>query len=487
MSPAHHRPQRRWRILLVVALVLAGVGVAAASQTPAPSTATPTPSALVGAPDAESSAWYCVGQTTSSGLAPGFLVLTNTTGEAVTTTIAAMTDGGTSTRTAVSVPAHDVVTPAIAPLSSGYWEAETVTVEGGGVAVSQALDGQFGWTQVPCQSSTSSQWYFPGGTTSNGDGLSMVLLNPTSTPVVVDLGFRTPGGPVNPINYQGIVLQPGQVLGENVASEVQNASTVSSVVSTRTGRVVASEVQTFLGASMGLAVVPGAAAPDPLWFIPQAQEAAGASSEIDIFNPGGSPEPVTVHLRLPSGPLAPLSDTVAPGATWVLRTSKQTRIPAGATYSAEVESSGGPGVVVGRTIVLAASAPAPQAGMSLAVNGVGATSPTGEWVVPPPGTSATPAVSGAKPAMLGLFNASDATEHFTAEAVTSTGALLVGAGTVAPGATAVFSGSPVFAAGFDPIFVRADGAMAVGIDTAPTGGLGVVEISGIPLAAPIAL
>ncbi len=107
--------------------------------------------------------------------------------------------------------------------------------------------------------------------------------------------------------------------------------------------------------------------------------------------------------------------------------------------------------------------------------------------MPPPGTSATPAVSGAKPAMLGLFNVSDATEHFTAEAVTATGARIVGAGTLAPGATAVFSGAPVFAAGFDPIFVRADGAMAVGVDTAPTGGLGVVEISGIPLAAPIAL
>ena len=54
--------------------------------------------------------------------------------------------------------------------------------------------------------------------------------------------------------------------------------------------MVASEVQTFLGASMGLAVVPGAPAPDAQWFIPQAQEAAGgASSEIDVFNPGGRP------------------------------------------------------------------------------------------------------------------------------------------------------------------------------------------------------
>ena len=474
-------------MVLVVVLVLAGVGAAAASRTPAPSAATPTPSALVAAPDAESSAWYCVGQSTSSGEAPGFLVLTNTTAQAVTATVAAVTDGGAATRSTVSVPADGVVTRSIAALSSGYWEAETVTVNGGGVAVSQALHGASGWTQVPCQSSTSSQWYFPGGTTSNGDGLSLALLNPTSTPVVVDLGFRTPTGPVDPINYQGIVLQPGQMLAENVASEVQDASTVSSVVSTRTGRVVASEVQTFSGTSTGLAVVPGAAAPNPQWFIPQAQEASGGSSEIDVFNPGGSPESVTVHLRLPSGPLAPLNDTVAPGATWALETSKQTRIPVGATYSVDIEASGGPGVVVGRTIALAASAPSPQAGMSLAVSALGAASPTGQWVVPPPGTSATPAVSGATPAMLGLFNASGATENYTAEAFTSSGAHTVGAGTLAPGTAAVFSGAQVSAAGFDPILVRADGPMAVSVDTAPTGGLGVVEMPGIPLAAPIAL
>ena len=284
-------------------------------------------------------------------MAPGFLVLTNTAGAPASGTITAVTDGGSSERTAVAVPAGGVVAPSIPVLSSGSWESEIVSVSGGGVAVTQAVHGSSGWAQAPCQSTTSATWYFAGGTTVNSDGLYVSLFNPTSTPVVVDLSFMTPAGAVHPINYQGIVLQPGQVQVENVASEVQNVSTVSTVVSTRTGRVVASEVQVFAGPSAGLALVPGAAYPESQWTIPQAQE-VGGHSEIDVFNPGAGAEHVTVRLRLPSAPLAPLTATVAGGSTWALATSTQTRIPHGETYSAVIDATGGTGVVVSRTVTL---------------------------------------------------------------------------------------------------------------------------------------
>ncbi len=44
--------------------------------------------------------------------------------------------------------------------------------------------------------------------------------------------------------------------------------------------------------------------------------------------------------------------------------------------------------------------------MAMAVDGLTTISPTGTWVVPPPGTSANTAVSGATPAALGLLNTS---------------------------------------------------------------------------------
>ena len=252
--------------------------------------------------------WYCTGQTTSAGGAPGFLVMSNTLTRPVSATVTTVTDGGSLARTAVSIPAHGVATPNLPVLSTGSWLADTVTVDGGGVAVSQVVDSPSGWDESPCQSTTSSQWYIPGGTTANGAALYLSLLNPTATPVVVDLTFITPSGVVHPINYQGIVLQADSVLVENVTAEVQNVSTVSTVVAARTGRVVASELQVFGAPTSGLSLVPGVATVQSHWTIPQAEEAAGASSEMDVFNPGAVPEKVTALLRLASGPLAPLSE-----------------------------------------------------------------------------------------------------------------------------------------------------------------------------------
>ena len=487
MSPAHHSHERRWAVLAVVVLVVAGVAIAAGTRgAPAPAAAPAVSSALVSAPNAESSAWYCTGQSTGSGISPGFLILTNTTGRSVAASITAVSDAGATVHTAVAVPAHAVATPSIPSLPSGSWESQTVTVSGGGVALSQAVHGSSGWSEAPCQSTTAASWYFPSGTTANSDPLYISLLNPTSTPVVVDLTFMTPTGAVHPINYQGIVLQSGEVQVENVASEVQNASTVSTVVATRTGRVVASEVQGFSGSSAGLALVPGAVDPESRWTIPQNRDTEGSSSEIDVFNPGAVPESVTVRLRLGSGPLAPLADSVAPGATWVLATGKQTRIPHDATYSADIEATGGPGVVVGRTVVLPSSDPAPQAGMALAVDGVSAASPTGTWVVPPPGTSATLAVDGAAPTSLALTNTSGATEHYTAYALTSSGERSLAVGTLPPGNTALVAGAALLAAGLDPIVAAAGGPLAVSEDVGPSGGIGVVTMPGLPLAAPIA-
>ena len=487
--PAHVSRQRRWRVAALVVLVVAGVGIAVGVRgAPAPVAAAPAPSALVGAPDAESSAWYCTGQSTAGGASPGFLVLTNTTARPVTAAITATSDSGATADTTAAVPAHGVVTPAVPALASGSWVSETVITSGGGVAVTQTVRGSLGWSQAPCQTTTSAQWYFAGGSTAAANTLSISLLNPTSTPVVVDLSFVTPGGMVHPINYQGIVIQPGQMAAENVASEVQQINTVSTIVSARTGRVVASEVQGMVGAgatSGGLALVPGIATPQADWALPQAQEVAGGNSEVDVFNPGQSTEAVTVRFRLPSGPLAPLTDKVLPGTTWVLPTSSETRLPASETYATTIDASGGPGVVVSRTVNIPGSSVSPQDGMAVAVDGLSTRSPSGEWVVPPPGTADNPAVSGAAPAYLALLNTSAGPESYRAFASTVSGVRVLATGTLAAGSVEIVSGSPLAAAGLDPILVHSSGPMAVSEDLGPSAGVGVVSMPGIPLAAAI--
>ena len=203
------------------------------------------------------------------------------------------------------------------------------------------------------------EWYFAGGTTANSNPLYVSLLNPTSTPVVVDLSFMTPTGASTRSTTRASCCSPGQVQVENVASEVQNVSTVSTVVATRTGRVVASEVQVFSGSSAGLVARPGRGTPRVALDHPPEPGGGGRLLGDRRLQPGTAPESVTVRLRLASGPLAPLTDKVAPGTTWALATSAQTRIPDDATYSTAIDATGGPGVVVGRTVMLPASSGAP--------------------------------------------------------------------------------------------------------------------------------
>jgi hypothetical protein len=309
------------------------------------------------------------------------------------------------------------------------------------------------------------------------------MLNPTSTADVVDLSFVTPSGTIHPIDLQGLVLQPGQMLMENVASVVQERAAVATTVATRTGRLVASEVEQFTGGSAGLSIVPGSPRAEQHWAIPQSTEQAGASSEIDIFNPGTSTEDVTVRARLASGPLAPLEAKVLPGTTWVLATSAQTRIPPGIAYAADIEARGGRGVVVGRMVEAASSAPAPQAGLANAIGGLSAGAPSGQWVVPGPGTAVMPIITGAMPAHLALSNPSGLAEHFTVSFGTATGRHTLATGRLAPGTTATLSGATLSRAGLNPIYATSDGPLAVSEDVGPAASYGVVTMPAIPLSA----
>ncbi len=483
MRPAHGG-QRRWLVLLVIVAVLVGVAIAARSPgKSAPGGPPVAPASLVSAPGAESSAWYCTGQSTAAGqLAPGSVVLTNTGTRTVKGTIDAVTDTGATVATPVAVPALGQLVADVPTPKSGTWISEAVTLSGGGVAVSQTLQGSSGWAVAPCQSSTSQQWYFPSGVTTGSNALFVSLFNPTSTPDVVDLSFTTPKGVVHPINFQGIVLQSGQTQVESIAPFVQDQGSVATTVSTRTGRLVASELQLLTGNGSGLAIVPGTPQVEREWVIPQAAEVANGSSSIDVFNPGPSAEEVTIRPVLGSGALTPFRARVAADSTWVLSTSAETRIPVGDPYSAVIEASGGPGVVVGRAVAAPSSAPAPQEGMANAVGVLSAATRSHMWVVPSPGLGATPVVPGALPAHLALTNLTGGHETYVIEVVEATGLKAIASGDLAPSASFSLDQPALGAAGLDPVLVRTSGATGVSEDVGPTGSYGVVTMPGLPLA-----
>ncbi len=86
-----------------------------------------------------------------------------------------------------------------------------------------------------------------------------------------------------------------------------------------------------------------------------------------------------------------------------------------------------------------------------------------------------------------MTNTSSAPERYTADAVAPSGQTLIAAGTIEPGVSLFIPSSHLSNVANDQIVVRTDGTMAVSEDISPTGGLGVVTMPGIPLAAAISL
>ncbi len=488
MSPAHRRGRGRWVVVAIVAVVVVGVAVAGRTPGSAPAGGPAvTPAAFVSGPGTESSAWYCTGQTTpTGGLAVGTLVLTNTTNHDVSGVITSTSETAAEVQSSVVVPARGQLVPSVPPPSSGSWVAQEAVLASGGVAVTQAVHGSAGWSEAPCASQTSQQWYFASGVTTGTDGLFISVFNPTSSPDVVDMTFVTPGGVMHPIDYQGLVLGPGQLQVANVGAFVQNQTAVATTVSSRTGRIVATEVQQFNGYPQGLSVLPGEPSVASNWSIPQSEELNGGASELDIYNPGTTPESVTVTARPRSGPVAPIVQRVAPESTWALSTSSQTRLPKTDLsssqpdpYSTEVTARGGAGVVVGRLVAGPASGPQPRAGVAAGVTALTSSWPSHQWLVPSPGSTQTPAYQGALPEHLALSDPTSVSEHYAVLVMTPHGLRAITSGTLQPHQGLTLGGATLFGAGLYSLLVRGSGPLSVSEDVGPAAAFGVVTMPGI--------
>ena len=174
-----------------------------------------------------------------------------------------------------------------------------MTLDAVGVRVARRCTAR-GLVGGPVPERDVAAWYFASGSTAGRDALYVSLLNPTSSPVVVDLSFITPTGRGAPVNYQGIVLEPGAVLVEDVAprSRTPPGEHGRHRPHGPRRRIRAPDVRRSERWPRHRA---RRRQPEPHWAIPQAEEARVATSEIAVFNPGTTPEKVTVHLRLASG------------------------------------------------------------------------------------------------------------------------------------------------------------------------------------------
>jgi len=486
---AHGTSVRRLPVLVLVVAVLVLAGLVGRPSAPVAGPSGTLLGALTPPAGAESSSWYCTGGTgTQGGSANGTLYLVNRSAAPVTGSVSVVNDTGGTGAVAVSVPAGSQITVVPGLVLQGTWLASRVDLNGGGVTVSELVNGAYGWAQSPCATTTSSSWYFASGATTNGSTLFVALYNPSAAPSVVDLSFATPQGLSQPMPFQGLVVAPGQVVVAGVAAYVQNQSSVSTVVQASSGRIVAQELQEYSGNGVtGLSLRIGSTAPQGRWFFPRSVDVTGGETEFSIFNPGQVPERVSVQVRLPSGPVAPYVEQVAADTTWVLATTGSPgaadRVPANQDFATTVTATGGPGVLVDRTLDSSDAGATPQWGASTAVGGASTVVLSREWIVSNPALAPQPPVAGAALFALSLLNTGTAPVTVTVSAVTPGGLTplsSVPAQQIAPGAFSVIEAPALAAAGADALAVRATGPVAVMDDGVPAGMPGVVTLPGIP-------
>jgi hypothetical protein len=478
---------RRWAALLLVVVVV--VGAALIDRLVPPTVPPPAAAQAVSAiapADAESSAWYCAGSTgASTGTAVGTLYLTNTTADAVGGTVTVVDLAGTTAGTPVHLTPHGQLAFQPSSVSPGAWLAARVDFSAGGVVVTQGVHGPSGWAQAACASSTSTDWYFASGSTAVGAHLLVALYDPGAAAAVVDLTFVTSQGATQPQPFQGVIVPPGQVVVEEVGAYVQDEDRISTDVHALSGRVVADELEvTSAGGVGGLSLRLGAPRPDRHWYLPTSFDAGGSTDELWVFNPAPAPQRVRVAVRLPSGPVTPVTETVAADSTWVLTTSQLARIPSSLAFATVVSSTGGPGVVVDRVVDAGSGAAAPQWGAVTAVDAVATAPAARTWWVPGPGTAAgPPVVPGAAPESLAVQDVASGRVTVSVGVLGASGLRpLRGAQDlgVVPGAAVVLGSSVLAAAGNQALVVRASGPVAVSEDLIPTGRPGVVTLSGVP-------
>lgn len=459
------RPRRALLAVALAAIAAVCVVNAEVSTTAAPAPVARPASAILAGSGAGSSAWYCAGVAAAASGDAATLVMTNPGPKAVEGLVETVSAGA-------SGPASSAVTVAPGrelslPVGLG---ASTVLLRGGGLGVSEAVADPLGWSLAPCASTTSTSWYFAQASTASGDAMQVALFNPTPTPAVADVSFvSASSGLVVPPAYQGIPVDPGSVVVENVSDHVPNNPAFATVVRTLSGSLVASELDEFgTPGNGGTSLLEGAVAPRTRWAFAQNADGSGGGNVYSIFNPGSRPATVTVSIALAQGQAAPLTVRVPPQSLSSLTTQDQTRIPAGTLFGLTFSSSPGSGIVVARQT----SAP----GTALPASALTAGEPSeSHWLVPPvpPGQS---------PGNLTVVDLAGRPLHVR---VLGFGPGAGGARptTIDPQSVLVVSPSPQAPVGSSPVEVDASGPVAVEMAVAPAQAPGTGEVPAWPLLA----
>jgi hypothetical protein len=316
-------------------------------------------------PGSVSSTWYCAaGSATGiasgegAGIAEQVVIIANDSDADATGSLTVIPESGQRSSVSLKILARSRQLVRVSDVAKSAWASALVEVTGGEVVVSHELAGPSGKTVGACASAPGSDWYFPAGTTRAGSRNLLALFNPFPGEATVDLTFDTDDGTRTPQQFQGLVIPGSRVVVVDVGAVVTLRKHVATTVSTRTGRLIAEQVQTTDGrdgTDSGLTSVLGGTTPAAIWVFADGSPAGSAVGEtISVFNPSDQDATVQVQVQLDdqqtNGTVEPFEVTVASRRFAVVDLYSDPRVPRSVGHWVIVRTLDGAPVIVERSL-----------------------------------------------------------------------------------------------------------------------------------------
>ncbi len=333
-----------------------------------------------------SSTLYCAGATaTAAGSSTGAVVIANTRDQEARGSVTVITTTAPPRSVPLVVGPSSVAEVSLGSLAPGAAAAAVVDLQSGQAAAELSVSGAQGDGDVtPCASSGSARWYFADASTARDASLSLSLFNPFPEDAIADLSFSTDEGRATPADLQGLVIPAGSLVVKEVGEHVRRRESIATMVTARTGRLVAAQSlgRTVTGRS-GTSVTLGAPSLSPLWYFPDGLATTGVVERYSLFNPASREAEVALEVNLDEGVAEPFEITVPAGDRVTVTFNDEARVPKGVGHSTTVRSINGVPVLATRTVEAALPSRSGRA------DTLGARRAAKRWLFAAGGTSAT--------------------------------------------------------------------------------------------------
>lgn len=239
-------------------------------------------------------AWFCPGiPATGVDDTGGILRIANRRGEPSAGTAVLFNDKSETKRIDLNIPAFSVQEIDVAAELKGEITSAVVEIAVGGTLVEQVSKTPTGNSIAPCSNSTSSNWYFADGFTTDGSRERILLSNPYDQPIVAKLTIAVTAGARDQADYRNIPVPARTVkiidLG-TVGSGVQDEEMVAVTVTALRGQLAVGRVAEFAGGGRsGVQVSTASPALSDQWRFAGGRKGEGIVERYSIYNPTEAP------------------------------------------------------------------------------------------------------------------------------------------------------------------------------------------------------